>query len=195
MKQQKPNWQEVNRRDFLKGSSTAALMTMLGGVELVMDRPTARAVDAEKLHGPLVKSAIIGLGSRGRDLVSTLAHLPEADIVALCDTYPGAIKRAGKEAPKAAALSDYRQVLDNAEIKAVFIATPSHQHKDIAVAALQAGKHVYCEAPLASTVEDARAIAKAAKGAIKQVFQPGLHMRSDPHRHFLLKFIRAAAMG
>ena len=195
MKQQKPNRNEFNRRDFLKGSSAASFMTLLGGVELVMDRPSAKAVDAEKLHGPAVKSAVIGLGVQGRTIVSTLARLPEAQVVALCDTYPAAIRRASKDAPEAASLNDYRQILDNKEIKAVFITTPSHLHRDIALAALQADKHVYCEAPLAHTVEDARTIAKAAKGAVKQVFQPGLQMRSDPHRHFLLTFIRSGAMG
>ncbi len=195
MKQKKLNRDQFNRRDFLKGSSAATVMTMLGGVELVMDRPSAKAADAEKLHGPAVKSAVIGLGSQGRKVVSTLARLPEAQVVALCDTYPSAIRRAIKEAPEAASINDYRQVLENKDIKAVFVATPSHAHKEIALAALQAGKHVYCEAPLAHTVEDARAIAKAAKAASKQVFQPGLQMRSDPHRHFLLTFIRSGAMG
>jgi predicted dehydrogenase len=63
------------------------------------------------------------------------------------------------------------------------------------VAALQAGKHVYCEAPIASTIEDARAIAKAAKASPRQYFQVGLLYRSDPQRHFLLPFIRAGALG
>ena len=194
-KQHKPKKNEFNRRDFLRGSSAATFMTLLGGVELTMDRLPARAADAEKLHGPAVKSAVIGLGVQGRNLVSTLAPIPEAQVVALCDTYPTAIRRAAKEAPEAAAVASYQQVLDNKDIKAVFIATPSHQHREIALAALKAGKHVYCEAPLAHTVEDARAIAKAAKESPRQVFQPGLQFRSDPHRHFLLSFIRSGAMG
>ena len=60
---------------------------------------------------------------------------------------------------------------------------------------MKAGKHVYCEAPLATTLEDAQAIAKAAKAAVKLNFQSGLQMRSDPQRHFLLQFIRSGAMG
>jgi len=60
---------------------------------------------------------------------------------------------------------------------------------------LQAGKHVYCEAPLANTIDDAKAIALAARTARKQVFQAGLQMRSDPQRRFLLDFIRAGAAG
>src|SRR2546425_6989375 len=98
MKQKKRKVSEFTRRDFLKGGSAATLMSMLSGVELVMDRQAAKAVDAEKLHGPPVKSAIIGLGARGREIVSTLARLPEAQVVALCDTYPAAIRRASKDA-------------------------------------------------------------------------------------------------
>ena len=194
MKKPIPLTNEFNRRDFLKGSSTATLMTLLGGVELTMT-PAARAVDADKLHGPPVKSALIGCGSRGREIVSTLGRVPEAQLVALCDTYPAAVRRAAKEAPEAAAVPDYQQVLANKDIKAVFIATPTHLHREIALAALQAGKHVYCEVPLAHTIDDARTIAKAAKDAPKLVFQPGLQLRSDPHRQFLLTFIRSGAMG
>ena len=64
----------------------------------------------------------------------------------------------------------------------MIIATPTHQHKEIALDALKAGKHVYCEAPLAHTIEDARAIAQAAKAARQQIFQAGLQNRADPER-------------
>ena len=65
----------------------------------------------------------------------------------------------------------------------------------MAVAALQAGKHVYCEAPLANSVEDTKAIAQAARDSVKLLFQPGLQERSQPQRQFLLPFIRAGALG
>ncbi|HXJ74908.1 MAG TPA: Gfo/Idh/MocA family oxidoreductase, partial [Candidatus Dormibacteraeota bacterium] len=104
-------------------------------------------------------------------------------------------KRAAKDSPSALATEDYRKILEDKTIQAVFVATPSHQHKDIVIEALQAGKHVYCEAPLATTLDDARAIATAAQAAVGQVFQPGLSLRADPQRHFLLQFIRTGAIG
>jgi len=61
--------------------------------------------------------------------------------------------------------------------------------------ALKAGKHVYCEAPLAHTIDDARTIAKAARAAYKVNFQAGLQYRSDPQRYFLLQFVRSGALG
>ena len=77
----------------------------------------------------------------------------------------------------------------------MIVATPTHKHKDIALEAMKTGKHVYCEAPLANTIDDARAVAAAAKAAKQSVFQAGLQLRADPQRHFLVPFIRSGAIG
>lgn len=172
----------------------ATAMTLLGGLELVCPRP-ARAVDADELHGPPVNVAVIGLGMWGREILTTLTRIPEARVVAVCDYYPIFLRRAAKLADKAEIVEDYRKILNNAAIQAVVVATPSHQHREIAVAALAAGKHVYCEVPLATTIDDARAIALAAKKSPKLVFQSGLQHRSDPQRAFVLKFIRSGVIG
>jgi len=185
---------ELNRRDFLKGGSFATLMAMLGGVELISRAPV-QAADLETLVPFQVGCGVIGLGSWGREIISTLSRLKTAQLIALCDPYPASLKRAANSAPKAKGVDDYRKILDDKEVQAVIIATPTHQHRDITIAALQAGKHVYCEAPLANNIEDARTIALAAKAAHRQVFQAGLQMRSDPQRRFLLDFIRAGASG
>lgn len=169
-------------------------MSLLGGVELKAQSPAA-APEGEKPAKPPVKCAVIGLGPWGRDIVSTLMRLKDSELIAVCDTYPASLRRATTLAPKAQGVDDYRKILENKEVAAVIIATPSHQHRQIAVEALQAGKHVYCEAPLATTIEDARAIALEAKKSPKLVFQPGLQLRSDPQRHFVLGFIRAGGMG
>jgi predicted dehydrogenase len=194
MSEQQNDNAEYNRRDFLKGSSFATLMTMLGGVQLFAQATPEQKAET-KPAGPAVKAALIGLGTWGRDILDQLARLPQAEIAAICDNYPAMMRRCASKAPKAAQVENYKTILDNKDIQAVIIATPSHQHKDIAIAALAAGKHVYCEAPLANTVEDAKAIALAAKNAVGKVFQPGLQMRSDPQRQFILPFIRSGALG
>lgn len=193
MNQKETQMQDFNRRDFLKSGSVATLMTMLGGVELIAQN-TAAPADA-KPAGPKLKVAVIGLGAWGRELLNTLARIKEAEVAAVCDTYPAFLKRGATLAPGAKQVEDYKAILADKEIKAVIIATPTHQHKEIAVAALAADKHVYCEAPLASNIEDARAIASAAKAAKHLVFQAGLQMRSDTQRQFLLPFIRSGAIG
>jgi predicted dehydrogenase len=186
---------DFNRRDFLKSGSVATLMTVLGGGVEILAETNAVPAGESKPAGPKLKVAVIGLGTRGREIVNTLAQLPDAEIAAICDTYAPMIRRSATSAPGAAQTEDYKTVLDNKDIKAVIIATATHQHKDLVIAALKAGKHVYCEAPLANTVEDAKAIALAAKETKQFVFQAGLQMRSDKQRHFLFPFIRSGALG
>lgn len=183
---------EFNRRDFLRGGSLATIATLMGGVRLM-----AQPAPEEAATAPVqkVKLAVIGLGTWGRELLDQLARVPQADVAAICDNYPAFLRRASSKAPNAKQVEDYKAVLADAEIKAVIVATPTHLHKDITLAALAAGKHVYCEAPLAVTLEDAKAIALAAKKHHRLVFQPGLQFRCDPQEAFLVKFVRSGAAG
>ena len=183
-----------NRRDFLRGGSVATLMTMLGGVQLFAQTNAAPAGDA-KAAAAKIKVAVIGLGVWGREIINTLARVPQADVTAICDTYPASLKRTASAAPGAAQTADYKTILDDKDIKAVVVATPTFQHKEVVLAALKAGKHVYCEAPLAGSIEDAKEIALAAKAAKNLVFQAGLQMRSESQSNFLLPFIRSGALG
>jgi predicted dehydrogenase len=185
---------DYNRRDFLKSGSVATVMAMLGGVEL-FGQTNAAPGSESKTEVTKLKVAVIGLGSWGREILNTLAVIPQAEVAAVCDTYAASLRRGASLAPGAVQTEDYKTILDNKDIKAVIIATPTHQHKEIALAVLKAGKHVYCEAPLASSIDDARAIATAAKAAKQVIFQSGLQLRADPQRHFLVPFIRSGAIG
>ena len=191
MNENESNGLDFNRRDFLKNGSVA-LATMLGGVQLFAENSASSG--QEKIVRKL-KVGVIGLGAWGREILNTLAVVDEAEVAAVCDTYPASLRRGASLAPKAAQTPDYKTVLANKEIKAVVIATPTYQHKQLVLEALQAGKHVYCEAPMASSIDDARAIALAAKAAKQQVFQVGLQLRADPQRHFLVPFLRSGACG
>jgi predicted dehydrogenase len=142
-----------------------------------------------------VKCGVIGCGAWGREIINTLGQLPNAPITALCDNFGVFLRRTARSAPGAKTYEDYRELLADPNVEAVFVATPTHLHRQIVEDALKAGKHVYCEAPLAHTVEDARAIALAARGAPRLYFQSGLNFRSDPQRRFLLDFIRTGAWG
>ncbi len=174
---------------------------MMGGVELHAEDAAKPAASGEQPLtkipiGPKVKYGVIGLGAQGREILKELALLPNAPVVAICDNYPASLRRAGdSDAPHAEKFDDYQKLLASKEVEAVVIATPTPAHREMALAALQAGKHVYCEAPLANSIEDAKAIAVAARDAIKVAFQPGLQERSHPQRHYLLPFIRAGVLG
>lgn len=183
-----------NRRDFIKGGSAATLLSMMGGVQLFAQQ-TNEVSAADKFIGPKVKVGVIGLGPWGRELLSMLSRVPMAEVAAICDNYAAMVRRSANTAPGAVQTDDYKTILANKDISAVVVATPTHQHKDIVLEAIKADKHVYCEAPLAHTVDDAKAIASAANQAKHLVFQSGLQLRSDPLRHFLLPFIRSGALG
>src|SRR5579859_814015 len=85
--------EQFNRRDFLKGGSVATLMTVLGsGVEVFAQTNTS-AGGEKKPAGPKVKIGVIGLGTWGREIVNTLARQEQAEIAAICDTYPAFLRR------------------------------------------------------------------------------------------------------
>jgi predicted dehydrogenase len=187
---------EFNRREFLQNAASfSALMAVMGGVPLYAEETNAVTETSYSTVSPPLNCAVVGCGVWGREVLQKLSVLPNAPVVAICDNYPAAFRRVKDFAPKAETFTDYRKLLEKNEVQGVIVATPSHLHREIVEAALAAGKHVYCEAPLATSMEDARAIAKAAKGAVKVNFQSGLQMRSDPHRQFLVPFIRSGATG
>lgn len=186
-----------NRRQFLKETSIAAAMAMMGGVAL-QAQPAASNTSSELTPipiGPSVKYGVVGLGAWGREIIGELNKLPNAPVTAICDTYSKSLNRGATLAPNAEKFDDYNKLIDSKEVQAVVVATPTHLHKDIVLAALKAGKHVYCEAPLAHTLEDARAIAAAAKASVKSVFQAGLQGRSHPHRQYVIPFLLEGNAG
>jgi predicted dehydrogenase len=90
--------------------------------------------------------------------------------------------------------SDWRRLVDDPSIDVVDVSTPNNTHREIAVAALDAGKHVLCEKPLAHNVEDARAMYEAAKNA-KGVHMVAFNYRRTPAVALARKFIEEGAIG
>src|SRR4051794_36960033 len=144
---------DLNRRSFLRTGSMTTLIAMMGGVALKAEDDKSKAASAtpsvpeEKHVGPPVNCAVIGCGIQGREIINTLMRLPNAPVVAVCDTYEAFLRRGKEAAPNAVSETDYKKLLAQKDVQAVFVATPTHQHKDIVIEALNAGKHVYCEAP------------------------------------------------
>ena len=198
---------DYNRREFIQNAASfGAMMALMGAVPLHAEEKNAESGETDYITAPTpMNCAVIGCGAWGREILHTLSlceyrpkNLPAvalAPVMAICDNYEGAFRRAKEAAPNAETFTDFHKLLEKKEVQGVIVATPSHLHREVVEAALAAGKHVYCEAPLASSVEDARAIAKAAKAAVKLNFQTGLQMRADSGRHFLLPFIRSGACG
>lgn len=181
---------DLSRRAFLEsGAALAASATLAARVGA---QPQA-AVPATPVSGA-IPTAIIGTGGRGTaDLRSVLEH---GKVVALCDTkadrLAAAAALAARDTP--ATVADYRRVLDRKDVEAVVIATPPHLHAEMAVAALQAGKHVYCEKPVAITPSSVQQVVKAAKASGK-VFVSGQQLRSFKRLNAAVGKIRSGAIG
>ena len=145
-----------------------------------------------------VRVAFIGVGNRGSYLLNNMLKAPGVKVVAICDIDPEALKKAVDAATAAGntpeAYTEFRKLLDRKDIDAVVIATPVDLHKEMAIAALEVGKHVYCEKPMALNPEQCRMVVNAAKSA-KGIFQAGFQLRYDPHRAASMKFIHDGNIG
>lgn len=130
-------------------------------------------------QAPSVTTALIGTGNRGSYLLKGVLEQPDAKVAALCDIKPDRLDKAATTAAKSspATYSDWRKVIDRKDIDAVFIATPPYLHSEMAIAALKAGKHVYCEKPVGITGAQVRDLVAVAKSS-KTVFVPGQQLRS-----------------
>ena len=101
---------------------------------------------------------LIGAGRQGRVILGELGKFENVTLAAVCDSDARRLSGARRRAPDAALYASHKEMLESeAQLDAVVIATPTHQHRALCEDALEAGKHVYCEAPLAHTLEDAKA--------------------------------------
>jgi len=145
---------------------------------------------------PKIATAMIGTGNRGSYVMKGVMEQPEAQVAALCDIKPdrldAAASIAAKHNPKT--YKDWREVIDRKDIEAVYIATPPYLHAEMAVAALQAGKHVYCEKPIGVTAPQVRDVVRAAKKSNK-VFMAGQQLRSHKQLGEAVGKIRAGEIG
>jgi predicted dehydrogenase len=115
-----------------------------------------------------IKTAIFGTGFIGRVHLDALRRLELVEAVALADTNLGLAQRLGAGFAIPSIVADYRTILGDPAIEVVHICTPNAQHFSMAKEALEAGKHVVCEKPLATTVEDAnKLVALAAQKGLR----------------------------
>ncbi|MBS1821610.1 MAG: Gfo/Idh/MocA family oxidoreductase [Acidobacteria bacterium] len=170
----------TDRRSFLIASG----LTALG---------STRAFGANER----LRVGIIGAGGRMRALMSAADGSGVAyDIVSVCDVYAPrrAEVKARANATSATEHVDYREVLDDKTVDAVFIATPDHWHVRIAAAALAAGKDVYLEKPVTHTLEEGAVLHKAVRSS-RQILQCGMQQRSWSHFRNAVDLIQGGALG
>lgn len=198
---------KLTRRNFVAGTAGATLGAMivprhvLGGV--------GYQPPSDKLN-----VAVVGCGGQGASDATELVAGGE-NIVALADVDFGYVDRAvagrtkGRDGKlneaavklqeaytKAKRYADFRQMLDQQkDIDAVLVATPDHIHAIAAKAALEAGKHVYCEKPLTYTVHESRVLREVAARNPKLVTQMGNQGHSGEGGRFINEWVQAGVLG
>ncbi len=175
----------VSRRQFL---TTA---TALGGSAVSSRQFALGAAPSDRL-----RVAFIGSGGRGARNLTTMAKTGWIDVVALCDVEQNALDLAAAQHPGARTYQDFRRLLDreSGHIDAVVVSTTEHTHAFATMPALQLGKHVYCEKPLAYNVDETRRITRAAAEA-GVVTQMGTQMHASANYHRVVELIRSGAIG
>jgi len=182
----------VNRRDFI--ASTAAV----GGLAIA-----APSIIKAQSSSDEINVGLIGFGQQGQVQVEASINIPNIKFRALCDIWPyaqkkgiGTLLRYGHDV-RQNAYTNYEEMLEKEakNIDAVLIATPDFMHAPMTVAALQAGKHVYCEKLMSNTVEGARSMVEASQKS-GNLLQIGHQRRSNPrYLHAKEKLVNGKDQG
>ncbi|MCZ6678213.1 MAG: Gfo/Idh/MocA family oxidoreductase, partial [Candidatus Poribacteria bacterium] len=143
-----------------------------------------------------IRVGIIGTGGISRWHQKTYMSVGGFEIVAVCDIFKEKALQAAEEwdVPKKHAFTSYNKMLEMDGIDVVSVCTYNQGHRRPTVAALQAGKHVFCEKPMAATLADATAMVRAAKASGK-ILQIGLHSSFRPHVRFAKKVVDEGILG
>jgi len=177
----------MDRRKFLiqSGAVSAALITstsVLGHI-------------GNKFNSKKINIGIIGTGQRGSGLIPFINEIENLNVYACCDVIPFRLEEGLKRTNKTAkGYSNYKDLLNNKAIDAVLIATPFNTHSQIAIDAIEAGKHVYCEKTLAKGYEGIYALVDRVKTS-KVIFQTGHQYHSSRLYTHVIKLIKDGKVG
>jgi predicted dehydrogenase len=174
---------KFSRRRFLVGTAGAIGATML----------SPRIVRADV--NSKIRVATVGVNGRGQSHITGFKD----QLVALCDCDRRVLGQRADDfelqnGRKLEQIVDYRELLDRDDIDVISIATPNHTHALIAIAAAEAGKHVYCEKPVSQNVWEGRQLVNAAR-RYDRLIQCGTQARSSAAIQQAVEFVRGGGMG
>jgi predicted dehydrogenase len=186
------------RRDFLK---TTLALTLAGGPFGAMASASMRRVRVGP-NGKLAVAKIACGGMGGADLSEISKHA-DVVMVGLCDIDRGILDRVGKDDKgndrfkDVARFQDWREMLAKLgdKVDAVSISTPDHSHAIASMKAIELGKHVYTQKPLARSAGENRMLAEAAKAKPSVVTQMGTQRSATPERRLAYDLVRNGAIG
>ncbi|MCX7011556.1 MAG: Gfo/Idh/MocA family oxidoreductase [Candidatus Sumerlaeota bacterium] len=189
----------VSRRTFLRSAAAAGA----AAAAPMLIPSLALGADGAVAPSNRLAMAIVGLGSMGTNAMRGTMRNPNLRIVALCDVDASRRERAlgelagvyGADARRSCALdNDFRDVAARDDIDLVYIATPDHWHIPIALAAIRAGKDVYCQKPLTHNIAEGFVLLDAARRH-GTVFQTGAQQRSSRNFRFACELVRNGRLG
>jgi predicted dehydrogenase len=179
--------QRISRRQFLKGVAVA------GGAGVLTAASWSRLLGANER----LRLASIGVGGKGWSDLTSVAASPKAAVVALCDIDESAahMGQAAEKFPSAKRFTDWRRLFEqDKDFDAVTVSTPDFMHAPIALPAMQLGKHVFCQKPLAHTLFEVRQMRRAAV-KYRVVTQMGNQIQSHPAYRTAVKLVRDGLIG
>lgn len=195
-----------SRRDFLRttGAAAAAAGSLWHAHDALAQDAAAKSAttpDAPKTEpekpkpkiGDGIRIGLIGCGGQGTGDLQNAARLG-ATVTALCDLDLGHLATLKKKYEKAETYSDFRKLLESKDVDAVICATPDHWHTLVSMAAMRAGKDVYCEKPLTLTIEEGKHLVKVQKET-GRVLQTGTQQRSSTYFRLACELVRNNVFG
>ncbi len=159
-----------NRRSFLRQSALTAGGFLAGSALM---KGHSLFSPAEKL-----KVGVIGTGDRGTGLINLMNGIGSFDIRAVADPLPFRLEKALKQAPGAKGYENHTQLLEHKDLDAVLIATPFSTHDEVAIAAMEAGLHIYCEKTMVKGIREIQQVLEKAAGT-DRIFQTGHQYHSS----------------
>jgi len=172
----------IPRRDFLKQAAI--------GTAAFMMYPPSRVLGANDR----VRVGMIGVGGRGSELLKQVLAVPNAELVAVADTYSRRRLEAKGHAPSIRLYNDHRQLLEQKDIDAIIVASPLHIHARHFLDTLAAGKDLYSEKTMTWSIPEAEQCLQAAKSS-DRVVQIGLQHESDGSLADTKQWIKDGVVG
>jgi len=176
---------KLTRRSALKGFCSLAALSIIPKSSL-----------ANVLEGPKLRIAQVGVSGRGKLNLEALLRLPNAVVAALVDVDSDRLAEAAALNPGVKTYRDYRILFDEManDIDAVLVSTPDHMHAPIAAAAMNLGKHVYCEKPLAHNVKENRELRLLAErtGLVTQL---GIQVSATIGQRMTVEYLQSGLIG
>lgn len=190
----------LSRRRFLKRAAAAASSLAVPASLPLGGLAASRAETLRVAPSDEVAFGVIGVNGMGFSNLSAFLSATEARCLALCDVDANVLGRRAAEVEERTGQAprqyrDYRRMLEDAALDFVVIGTPDHWHCLPMVEALEAGKHVYVEKPLANTIEECDIMRRAAEAHPDLVVQLGQWQRSGPHWQQAVDYVQSGALG